>query len=100
VRSDNAIPTYVLARVRRFIPLGSCVMPGSTPVVAFGYARRATVVTLGLNPSRIEFLDHHGYELAESRHRIETCQSLSVGQLADAPDDVVERVVAGCDGSF
>jgi transposase-like protein len=100
VNTDTAIPPYVLERVRRSIPPSSMVVPGSTPVVAFGNARRATVATLGLNPSRVEFLDRHGQEFTESQRRLETCRSLGVAQLADAPDDIVERVVAGCDGYF
>jgi len=100
MNNTNAIPTYVRKRIRQPIPPGSMVVPGSTPVVAFGNARGATVATLGLNPSPVEFLDRHGHELTESQRRLETCRSLGVAQLADAPDDAVERVVAGCDGYF
>jgi hypothetical protein len=81
MHSDTAIPTYLRERVRRPLPPGSMVMPGSTPVVAFGNARRATVATLGLNPSRVEFLDRHGHEFTEAQRRLETCRSLSVGSL-------------------
>lgn len=94
------IPDYVIERVRRPPPTGSCVVPGSTPVVAFGNARVATVATLGLNPSRVEFLDRAGQELPEQRRRLETLRSLGVTQLADASDEAVARVVAGCDAYF
>lgn len=95
-----SLPDYIIDRIRRPAPLASSVVPGSTPVVAFGNARMATVATLGLNPSRVEFLDRVGRELPEQRRRLETLHSLGVANLADAPDSVVARVVAGCDGYF
>lgn len=98
--SDSAVPGYLLERVRRPIPPNAMVVPGSTPVIAFGNARRATVATLGLNPSRVEFLDRYGNEFSEAQRRLETHRSLGVAQLADAPDDTVARVIAGCDGYF
>lgn len=94
------IPDYVIERVRRAPSAGSCIVPGSTPVVAFGNARVARVATLGLNPSRIEFLDRAGRELPEPQRRLETLRSLGLARLADAPEEVVARVVAGCDAYF
>ena len=51
---DGAIPDYIEQRIRRPIPSDTYVVPGSTPVVAFGNALTATVATLGINPSRAE----------------------------------------------
>lgn len=45
------IPAYIEARIRRSPPKRTCVVPGSTPVLAFGDAPSACVATLGLNPS-------------------------------------------------
>jgi hypothetical protein len=94
------LPNYIIDRLRRPLPPASCIVPGSTPVVAFGNARTATVATLGLNPSRVEFLDRAGHELPEQHRRLETLRSLGVDSLTDAPDSIVARVVAGCDGYF
>lgn len=94
------LPDYISDRLRRSPPPVSHIVPGSTPVVAFGNARTATVATLGLNPSRVEFLDRAGHELPEQHRRLETLRSLGVDSLIDAPDAIVARVIAGCDGYF
>lgn len=92
----TAIPDYIEQRIRRPIPADSCVVPGSTPVVAFGNARTATVATLGLNPSRVEFLDRYGRELVGVDRRLATHRSLGLSDLSDAPSSVVEQVLRDC----
>ena len=87
------IPDYVERRLRRQPSESSAVVPGSTPVVAFGNAAGARVATLGLNPSRQEFLDTHGKELDSRRRRFETLVSLGVPSLASASDDVISAVL-------
>lgn len=98
--SHTALPTYLEERIRAPVLPSSCVVPGSTPVVAFGNARQATIATLGLNPSRVEFLGADGQELPEHRRRLETHRSLGVSDLWDAPDSLVIQVVTGCDTYF
>lgn len=88
----------VAARVRQD-PLAAAV-PGSTPVLAFGNVRSARTATLGLNPSRLEFLDARGAELTGPQRRLETLRSLGVASLADADGEIIDRVVAGCDDYF
>jgi hypothetical protein len=56
-------PDYVEQRLRRPPSSDSMVVAGSTPVIAFGNPGGARVATLGLNPSRQEFLDVSGNEL-------------------------------------
>ena len=94
------IPDYIERRIRRPIPHNSCVVPGSTPVVAFGNARTATVATLGLNPSRLEFLNDSGNELAGSDRRLATHRSLGVSNLTVAPVCKIEQVMRDCDSYF
>ena len=53
-------PGYLVDRACQAPPEGSFVVPGSTPVVAFGNPVRPAVATLGINPSRAEFLDRNG----------------------------------------
>ena len=69
-------------------------------MVAFGDARTATVATLGLNPSRKEFLDENGKELVGDARRLATHQSLGTGDLDSAPSSVVAQVLHDCDSYF
>jgi hypothetical protein len=58
--------------------LNSSVIPGTTPVLSFGDARRARVATLGLNPSRVEFLYQNGNELTGDSRRLRAAVRLDV----------------------
>ena len=57
VSMDGDIPEYLVRMVRRPGP-AEAVVPGMTPVIAFGDPRRAEIATLGVNPSFHEF--HRG----------------------------------------
>lgn len=94
------IPKYIEQRIRRPSPDNSCVVPGTTPVVAFGNARKSTVATLGLNPSRKEFLDDSGHELSGSERRLATHKSLGLSDLTNASTKAVEQVLHDCDSYF
>ena len=96
----SAIPDYIQQRIRRPIPANSYVVPGSTPVVAFGNARTATVATLGLNPSWREFLDRFGNELGENDRRLATHGVLGISDLPNAPASKIEQVLQDCDSYF
>jgi hypothetical protein len=61
----HAIEQNILVMMRRAAPVAE-VVAGSTPVIAFGDPFRATVATLGINPSRREFLDTNGELLSRS----------------------------------
>ena len=91
---------YLERRIREPIPANSCVIPGSTPVVAFGNARRARVATLGLNPSKLEFRDSQGRELRGSKRRLATHHSLGTPDLSNAPYEVIGQVLKDCDTYF
>jgi len=94
------IPEYIERRIRRPIPSDSHVVAGSTPVVSFGDAHSASVATLGLNPSRVEFLDRSGNELVGSSRRLATHTSLGTSDLANAPASVVRQVLNDCNAYF
>jgi hypothetical protein len=94
------IPKYLETRIRQRKPDGIPVVPGSTPVVAFGDVRMAEVATLGLNPSRIEFLDRDGNELTGAERRLETLSSLGESDLSSASPDAIRRVFEGCNNYF
>jgi|GEM_PF-385210 hypothetical protein len=93
------VPGYVAKRIRTPPPSVCRVLPGSTPVVAFGDPRHSTVATLGLNPSKREFV-MNDRELDGSRRRFETLQSLGLECLDNAPDEAVARVWRRCSGYF
>jgi hypothetical protein len=97
---SEPIPSYVEARIRARPPSGACVVSGSTPVIAFGDYRKATVATLGLNPSLREFIDRDGRELAGGSRRLETLASVGSTDLAGAPIDAIRRVFDACIGYF
>ena len=65
--------------VRREAPVAE-VVPGSTPVVAFGDPFVATVATLGINPSLREFLNGGQFLDGPSR-RLATLRSLGAESL-------------------
>jgi hypothetical protein len=92
--------TYLSAMVRRLPPDGAGVLPGSTPVVAFGDPTRARVATLGINPSRREFTDEQGQMLTGAQRRLATMTSLGASRLDLLEDAQVASVVADCGTYF
>lgn len=96
----STIPGHVVDRIRRRRPEGWSIVVGSTPVISFGPARSARVATLGLNPSKQEFLDRTGAELVEQSRRFQTLRSLGVADLDAAPENLIDRVVTACDRYF
>jgi len=89
------LPEYQLAMVRRLPPRGTPVVPGSTPVVAFGDPARAEVATLGINPSANEFLEHSRL-LSGSQRRLATLESLGAQRLDRLTEAQVTMIVADC----
>jgi hypothetical protein len=100
LKDVTQIPEYIECRIRRPIPPDSHVVAGSTPVVSFGDAHSATVATLGLNPSRVEFLDRNGNELVGSLRRLATHASLGTSDFANAPASVIAQVLNDCNSYF
>lgn len=96
----SVIVEHVLSRLRQQLPADGHVVAGSTPVLSFGNAAEAVVATIGLNPSRQEFLDRNGRELSGRSRRFETLKSLGVPELASASDSDLLRVVGACNTYF
>ena len=96
----KSIPGYIEHRIRQRAPVDSQIVAGSTPVVAFGDARTAQVATLGLNPSRAEFLDRVGRELRGPDRRLATPSSLGTSGLSDASTSVIAQVLTDCESYF
>ncbi|KAB8140335.1 hypothetical protein F8S13_24190 [Chloroflexia bacterium SDU3-3] len=97
---DQNIPAYIKNRIRQATPLHHHVVSSSTPVVAFGDVRKATIATLGLNPSRSEFQDRQGNLLSNNRQRLETLSSLDITSLIDASDDHISKIFERCNMYF
>lgn len=94
------IPTeHVPSMVRRTPPTGAPVVAGSTPVVAFGDPANTTVATLGINPSRVEFVVN-GTMLTGAARRLATLDSLHAASLATLTDAQVATVVSDCSAYF
>ena len=95
----SQVPDYIERRIRCPVPADSRVIPGTTPVVAFGDVSQARVATLGINPSLAEFLQQ-GKELIACDRRLATHRSLGVSDLEKAPAAAIEQVLADCNGYF
>lgn len=98
--TSDGLPSYVARMVRRKPPGSADVVPGSTPVVAFGDPARSRAATLGINPSRNEFLDSQGRLLDGSQRRLATLRSLGATRLDELTDAQVAEVVADCAAYF
>ncbi|MGH8930030.1 MAG: hypothetical protein ACRDZO_05180 [Egibacteraceae bacterium] len=91
-----SVASYIAARIRTDPPDGLHVVPGSTPVVAFGDLERADIATLGINPSSQEFLDSSGHLLSGDRRRLATMESLRAQRLVDLTDEQTAQVYEDC----
>ncbi len=94
------IPPFILDRLRQRPPANCGVVSDSTPVVSFGNPATARVATLGLNPSKNEFLDRSGELLQGDERRFETLKSLGLRSLGRADDATLEVLVTACHEYF
>ena len=69
-------------------------------MASFGDATRARVVTIGINPSRLEFLDDAGALLKGDAARFVSLLALKCGGLSEAPREHIARVYEGCCAYF
>ncbi len=93
-------PDYLLARAMQTAPDGCGVVGGSTPVVSFGDPLRPAVATLGINPSKGEFLAADGSLLSGESRRLATLESLDVTSYDQIGIDVAAAVVDDCASYF
>jgi hypothetical protein len=97
--SAHVIEQNILVMVRRPATVAE-VVSGSTPVIAFGDPFRATVATLGINPSRREFLDTNGELLTGAERRLATLASLQARDTAGLNSDQAAALIRDCAGYF
>jgi hypothetical protein len=94
------VPSYIENRIKQNPPDGVPIVPGSTPVVAFGDVRKSVIATLGWNPSKLEFLDRNGSELVGKKRRLETLTSIGETNLASASAEAVNLIFDSCNNYF
>lgn len=91
-------PKYLLEQATAPPPKGceGLIVPDSTPVVSFGNPVRATVATIGLNPSALEFLESwNGPMLPEEQRRLATRESVEISDCCPGAE-----ILDGCAGYF
>jgi len=94
------IPDYLMNMVRRQMPSDCGVIEDSTPVVSFGNPHTTRVATLGINPSRKEFLDDKGDLLRGQDRRFETLPSVGADRCENLSDSQVASIIEGCNSYF
>ena len=92
------IPEYLMRMVRRSAPLAE-VVSGTTPVLSFGDARHAEVATLGINPSRREFVEN-GRLLTGPERRLATLASLGAEGALRLTREQITTVINDCAAYF
>lgn len=95
-----SVAPVVAERIRRPMPSGLSVLPGSLPVVSFGDPDGALVATLSLNPSWIEFESPSGVWLRGHERRLASLISLGAEDPRELDDDRVAQVVAESNAYF
>jgi hypothetical protein len=93
-------PDHLTERARRAPDLDLCVVPGSTPVVAFGDPVSAKVATVGINPSSGEFRNSAGALLAGDDRRLATLESLGLERYDQITDEHAAAIVDDCAAYF
>ena len=76
------------------------IIPWSCPVPSFGDYSDAIVATIGLNPSKREFVDPLGIELVGSSRRLQTLTSLGITRWGNAKARHVDSIIESCRAYF
>lgn len=87
------IETLALLRLRLRRPPSRASVPGSLPVLFFGDLPQARIATVGLNPSRQEYLDTAGRELTGALRRFETLASVGADRRQDMTDEQADQAI-------
>jgi hypothetical protein len=95
------IPEYLIKMARRKVPEDArkFIIPGTTPVLSFGDSRSARVATLGINPSKNEFVKA-GRLRAGTDQRLATLQSLRAESTSLLTKKQARTVVEACASYF
>lgn len=94
------IPAPVLERMARPAPRNMEVIEGSLPVTSFGNPFTASVATVSLNPSWLEFLNRKGAWLEAPNHRLESLHTLKKNATNELTDEDLVKAVDKCNNYF
>jgi hypothetical protein len=96
--SADATSLRFHARLRR--PPSPSSLPGSLPVPFFGDVLTAKAASVGLNPSKQEYLDPSDRELTGDKRRFETLGSLGCHDRCSLNEEQCERAIAAMRAYF
>lgn len=113
VTQDNPRPLNMADRAGRFAALvrlfewldccaleDSGVLPGSSPIPAFGNPSTPRLATVGINPSNREFLDANGKELCGPSRRFHTLTSLRLNSWSEVDARHLATIIETHDSYF
>lgn len=89
------VPPFIANRLATAAPPNCDVVADSIPVVSFGDPEVARVATIGINPSRAEFLVRGRLRMGR-QERIPSLTSLGVTSLVGASSTIIEAAYQGC----
>lgn len=86
----------ILGRIKSPYPLSDIIVKQSTPVLSFGDFQKAEVLTLGINPSNLEFEDNKGELLKNNLRRLQTYSSIKTIDHCSLSEDNAQKILEGC----
>lgn len=95
---EYAIEERVIERAMAIFPEIKEIVPFSTPVVSFGNPTNASVLTIGINPSSLEFLSggKNKRVLPMGKKRLVDLEVLQVKEPKQLTEEMAVKVVEGC----
>ena len=87
-------------RIKKPIPQGMNITPGTTPVIYFGEYANAKACTISINPSDREFLNQNHELLVGKDARLCSRKSLSKNDSEPLNEYDAQKVVCFCDNYF
>lgn len=90
----KTLDDIILNRLRQSPPKDCSVVPGSTPVIAFGKFRSAKVATISLNPS------YHEFDIVKGERRFHTLESLGITKYEEINETHKNLVLDYCERYF
>jgi len=98
ISSEGGFDPKVIDRAMKPYPKIKEIVPFSTPVVSFGNPAKARVLTVGINPSSLEFLTagKNKTVLPIGEKRLTDLEVLGISNPEHLTEEMAQRVIAGC----
>ena len=84
------------SRIKSPYPLPDQIVKGSTPVISFGDFWQAKIFTVGLNPSKWEFLNNKEELFSEREQKLWSYPTLCAKDYHELTDEQILSVYRGC----